>query len=75
MTFDDNRYTVSFDVGEPSEVETVMQPGVHVARLPRSGMVRFFPTGRADNATMVLTTSSGGSRSVVINQRGRVVVR
>ena len=75
VTFDNNRYTVRFDVGEPSEVETVMQPGVHVARVPQSGMVRFFPTGSADNATVVLTTSLGGSRSVVINQRGRVVVR
>jgi prepilin-type N-terminal cleavage/methylation domain-containing protein len=75
VTFDNNRYTVRFDAGEPSEVETVMQPGVRVARVPRSGMLRFFPTGRADNGTVVLTTSLGGSRSVVINQRGRVVVR
>ena len=75
VTFDGDRYTLRFDVGEPSEIQTVMQPGIRVARVPLSGMVRFFPTGRADNATVVLTNSWGGSRSVVVNQRGRILVQ
>jgi len=75
VTFTGNRYTVRFDAGEPSEVQAALHPGVLVASAPRSGMVRFFPTGRADNGTVVLTTSLGGTRSVVVNQRGRIVVR
>lgn len=75
VTFDENRYTVHFDAGEPNEVHAILQAGIRIGRVPRSGMLRFFPTGRADNGTVVLAAASGSSRSVVVNQRGRIVVR
>ena len=75
VTFDGDHYSVHFDAGEPREMEVALQPGIHVASVPRSGSVRFFPTGRADNGTVVLARDWGGRRSVVVNQRGRIAVR
>jgi Tfp pilus assembly protein FimT len=75
VTFADDRYSVHFDLGEPREMHATLQPGIHVASAPRSGSIRFFPTGRADNGTVVLATDWGGRRSVVVNQRGRIAIR
>ena len=75
MTFSGNAYTTRYDAGEPREVRGALPAGVRIARVPRSGAVRFFPTGRADNATVVVAGANGRRRSVVINQRGRVVIR
>jgi len=44
---------------------------VRFSGLPARGRVRFGSTGTADNATVVLGTSTG-TKSIVVNQRGRV---
>jgi hypothetical protein len=75
VTFARDRYTTRYEAGVPRTVDAALTPGVRVARLPRSGVLRFFPTGRADNGTVVLTTSTRDVRSVVINQRGRIAIR
>ncbi len=75
VTFSGDAYTVRYDLGVPREVFGRLPAGVHVQSLPASETIRFYPTGRADNGTVVLAGSSGARRSVVINQRGRVVVR
>ena len=75
VRFATTRYTARYDDGEPAEVEGTLPHGVRIERVPESGVVRFFPTGHADNGSIVLTTSVGSRRSVVVNQRGRIVVR
>ena len=75
VTFSADTYTVRYDVGEPREVFARLPAGVHVESLPASATIRFYATGRADNGTVVLAGGSGAHRSVVVNQRGRVVVR
>lgn len=75
VTFSADAYTVRYDLGAPREVFGRLPAGVHVESLPVSQTIRFYPTGRADNGTVVLAGSSGARRSVVVNQRGRVVVR
>jgi Tfp pilus assembly protein FimT len=75
VTFTHRGYTVQYEAGEPREVGAALPPSIRVVSLPRSGMVRFFPTGSADNATVTLGGPSGERRFVVVNQRGRVVIR
>jgi Tfp pilus assembly protein FimT len=75
VTFSTDAYTVRYDLGAPQEVLGRLPAGVHVESLPVSETIRFYPTGRADNGTVVLAGSSGARRSIVVNQRGRVVVR
>jgi Tfp pilus assembly protein FimT len=75
VTFSSETYTVHYDAGAPGEVFGRLPAGVRVESLPASQTIRFYPTGRADNGTVVLAGGSGAHRSVVVNQRGRVVVR
>jgi len=75
VTFSADTYTIHYDVGAPREVFGRLPASVHIESLPASGTIRFYPTGRADNGTVVLAGGSGAHRSVVVNQRGRVVVR
>lgn len=75
VTFADGQYSVRYDSGEPREVHATLGEMVRIVAVPRAGILRFFPTGYADNGTIVLATASGGRRSVVVNQRGRIVVR
>jgi prepilin-type N-terminal cleavage/methylation domain-containing protein len=69
---DDRTFAVGA-VGEAA-VRTELPPGVRFVRSTAGGVVRFSPSGRAGNATLVLA-ASGLRRSVVVNQRGRVSVR
>lgn len=75
ITFRENAYTVRYDAGEPAEILAILPPGIRIVDLPTSGMLRFFSSGSADNGTVVLAAASGNRRAVVVNQRGRVVVR
>jgi Tfp pilus assembly protein FimT len=75
VTFAADAYTVRYEIGAPREVLGRLPAGVHVESLPASEAIRFYATGRADNGTVVLAGSSGARRSIVVNQRGRVVVR
>jgi Tfp pilus assembly protein FimT len=75
VTFSADAYTVRYDLGTPQEVFGRLPAGIHVESLPVSETIRFYPTGRADNGTVVLAGSGGARRSIVVNQRGRVVVR
>lgn len=75
ITFREDRYTVRYEAGEPAEILVPLPAGIRVVRLPNSRMLRFFPSGRADNGTVVLAAPSGQRRAVVVNQRGRVMVR
>ncbi len=75
VTFIADGYTVRYDAGEPATVSAALPPGVRIRETPVSGMIRFFPSGTADNGTVVLAGAAGGTRAVVVNQRGRIVVR
>jgi Tfp pilus assembly protein FimT len=75
VTFTDHAYAVEYDLGTPRAVGARLPAGVRVARLPVSGEIRFYPSGRADNATVVLAGARDARRSVVVNQRGRVGVQ
>jgi prepilin-type N-terminal cleavage/methylation domain-containing protein len=75
VTFEAAGYMLHFDAGAPAEVAVPLPPHVRVASVPRTGMVRFYPAGNADNGTVVLRAASGATRSVVVNQRGRVSIR
>jgi hypothetical protein len=77
VTFSGATYTVLVEREhiEAPERRVTLPAGVWVAELPASGAFRFFPTGLADNGTVILTGAAGRRRSVVVNQRGRVSVR
>jgi Tfp pilus assembly protein FimT len=75
VTFAARAYTVAYDRGEPAAVTMRLPEGIRVTSLPRSGVLRFFPAGNADNATVVLESATGAARSVVVNQRGRISIR
>jgi Tfp pilus assembly protein FimT len=75
VAFADGRYSIRYDSGDPREVHATFDRTIRIVAVPRAGILRFFSTGYADNGTIVLATASGGRRSVVVNQRGRIVVR
>jgi general secretion pathway protein H len=52
----------------------MLPPGVAFAALPARGRLRFDALGTADNGTVALA-AAGSTRSVVVNQRGRVRVQ
>ncbi len=59
--------------GAVLSAEVRLPAGTYVARAPARGRVRFFATGLADNATVVVAASgSAGEASVVVNQRGMI---
>jgi len=54
-----------------STLRIELPPDTHVAHAAASGRVRFFGTGLADNATIVLATLDDAQQaSVIVNQRG-----
>jgi type II secretory pathway pseudopilin PulG len=56
-----------------STVSVPLPPETHVTRSLASGRVRFFGTGLAENATIVLGTRDDTQQAtVVVNQRGLV---
>jgi Tfp pilus assembly protein FimT len=75
VTFAANGYSVRYEVGEPSRVSATLPAGVRIQTTPASGTLRFFPSGGADNGTIVLAGAGGQRRAVVVNQRGRIVIR
>jgi Tfp pilus assembly protein FimT len=75
VTFAGGRYSILYGSGEPREVHAALDEMVRIVAVPRAGILRFFSTGYADNGTIVLATASGSRRSVVVNQRGRIIVR
>jgi Tfp pilus assembly protein FimT len=75
ITFTDTAYRIAFAAGEPADHGADLPPGIRIVERPRAGLLRFFPSGLADNGTVVLAASSGRRRTVVVNQRGRITVR
>jgi hypothetical protein len=75
VTFVTGGYTVAYEIGEPARVAATLPAGVRVLTTPVSGTLRFFPSGGADNGTVVLAGPGGRRRAVVVNQRGRIVIR
>ena len=59
--------------GRSLETRT-LPPGVGFGALPARGRLRFDGLGTADNGTVTLA-ATGGTRSVIVNQRGRVRVQ
>jgi type II secretory pathway pseudopilin PulG len=75
ITFTTSGYRVRYERGDPRETLAALPDTVHIVAVPRSGTLRFWPTGTVDNGTIVLAAGAGGQRSVVVNQRGRVSIR
>lgn len=63
---------ISADDGRGGSRTSIFPEGITVGSAPRDESVRFLPGGLADNATILLRSSSGSQASVIINQRGRV---
>ena len=75
IIFTTGGYRVRYERGDPRETHTALPDTVRIVAVPRSGTLRFWPTGTVDNGTIVLAATAGGRRAVVVNQRGRVSVR
>lgn len=60
--------------GGPSLETRALPPGVAFGALPARARLRFGALGTADNGTVALA-AAGATRSVVVNQRGRVRVQ
>ena len=75
VTFTENGYVVRYESGTPATTAATLLPGIHVQRTPVSGVVRFHPSGIAENGTVILVGASGDTRAVVVNQRGRITVQ
>jgi hypothetical protein len=75
ITFTNTGYTIRFAAGEPAEHRADLPPGIQIVQTPGSGLLRFFPSGLADNGTVMLAATSGRRRTVVVNQRGRITIR
>jgi len=65
-----SRWTVRADDGTVRDAERLPEP-VRFASLPARALIRFTPTGTADNGTIVLGAGRSSGR-IVVNQRGRV---
>ena len=64
------RWTIRSDDGTTRHTEP-LPDAVRFVSLPARALVRFGPTGGADNATIVLGSGPSHGR-IVVNQRGRV---
>jgi type II secretion system protein H len=64
------RWSIHSDDGMTRQIAAIPE-SVRFASLPARAVVRFTPTGTADNATIVLAAGPSSAR-IVVNQRGRV---
>jgi len=75
ITFTTGGYRIRYERGNPRETHAALPNAVRIVTAPRSGTLRFWPTGTVDNGTIVLAAMNGGQRAIVVNQRGRVSIR
>ena len=65
-----SRWSIFTDAGTLRRVEP-LPPALRFLSLPARALIRFTPTGTADNGTIALGAGASSAR-IVVNQRGRV---